>query len=321
MRILFAGTPSCSIPALKMLSQNFELCAVLTNPPAPVGRSKKLIPSDVELATRELIEKGILSNNFPIFTPHKLDAQFRNELSKLNLDLLVCFAYGKIFGPKTMAQFKMGGINIHPSLLPRWRGATPIPAAILAGDEFTGITIQTLVAKADAGNILISEKIKIKDTDTSESLLERCASICCPLLNSILSNFENAYKNAKPQNENEATYSSILKKEDGLIDWTCSAKNIEQRIRAFSPWPGCFSFIDGEKINIVQATVYKKQIQVSPQAGMIIGSDKECGILVQTGDGVLAITVLQKQGKNKLFWKDFLNGNKTFLEKTFSLQE
>lgn len=323
MRILFAGTPACAVPALKLLAENFELCGILTNPPAPAGRSKKLMSSAVALAAEELKTRGILAKTIPILTPQKLDTRFREETAGLNPDLLVCFAYGKIFGPKTMEIFPQGGINIHPSLLPRWRGSAPVPAALLAGDEFTGVSIQTIAPKTDSGKILAVNRIKIEPTDTAETLLERCAESCRPLLMSVLLDFENMLKNAKPQNEKDAVYSSMLKKEDGYIDWRSSATQIERQLRAFSPWPGCFTYKGGEKINIIEAKVYSASMDAilnDKKAGAILGTDKHSGILVLTGKGILSVSILQKQTKNKLFWKDFLNGSPSFLDGSFDVE-
>ncbi|UTC61432.1 methionyl-tRNA formyltransferase [Treponema sp. OMZ 787] len=319
MRILFAGTPSCAVPALNLLAREFDLCGVLTNPPAPSGRNKKMQDSDAALAVKELIKEGVLPEDFPILTPQKLDDNFRKELAALKPDLLVCFAYGKIFGPKTMALFPMGGINIHPSLLPRWRGCAPVPAAIMAGDKLTGITIQTLAQKTDCGNILGQVEIPLNNSETTESLLADCSNKCCPLLREVLSDFENKLKLAAPQDESKALYCSMLKKEDGLIDWSRSAQEIERKIRAFTPWPGCFSFKNNEKINIIEAHVYDESNEMTKDKkfGTILGADKKHGILTQTGNGILAVSVLQKQAKKKLAWKDFLNGSPDFLEGSF----
>ncbi len=256
MRILFAGTPDCAVPALKTLAKEFTLCGVLSNPPAPVGRSKKLQDSKVVSATKELKEQGLIPEDLPVLTPSKLDDDFREEVKKLQADLLVCFAYGKIFGKKTMSLFPLGGINIHPSLLPQWRGATPVPYAIMSGASETGITVQTIAEKMDAGDILAQKKIEIGAEDTSESLLNFCSTECCQVLSEVLNDFENKIKTAKKQDEAAASYSAIIKKEDGLIDWSQSAEEINCKIRAFTPWPGSFSYKNNEKINIIEAKLY-----------------------------------------------------------------
>ncbi|AIN94644.1 methionyl-tRNA formyltransferase [Treponema putidum] len=320
MKIFFAGTPSCAVPALNLIAREFDLCGVLTNPPAPAGRNKKIRDSEIAAAVKELIKEGTLPEDFPVLMPQKLDEEFRKELITLKPDLLVCFAYGKIFGPKTMAVFPLGGINIHPSLLPRWRGSAPVPAAILAGDRVTGITIQTLAQKTDSGNILGQLEIPLNNSETTESLLADCSGKCCPLLRDVLSDFENKLKTAKPQEEAKALYCSMLKKEDGLIDWSKSAQEIERKIRAFTPWPGCFTFKKGEKINIIEADLYdgaSNEMTKNKKFGTILGTDKKRGILVQTGNGILAVSVLQKQAKKKLEWKDFLNGSSDFLDGGF----
>ncbi len=323
MRVLFAGTPACAAAALKTVACNAELCGILTNPPAPAGRSKRLQDSEVATAAQTLKEQGLIEKTVPVLTPHKLDAAFRETVQSLHPDLLVCFAYGKIFGPKTMNLFPLGGINVHPSLLPRWRGASPVPAAIHAGDKTGGITIQTIAPKTDSGNILAKTEFPLDGTETAESLLAKCAELCCPLLSGVLKNFPEKLKNAEPQNEEAATYSSIIKKEDGLIDWSKPAEQIERKIRAFTPWPGCFSYKNTEKINIISASLYNnftEEMTKNKKFGTILGTDQKAGILILTGSGVLAVSVLQKQTKNKLFWKDFLNGSPGFLQGGFETE-
>ncbi len=320
MRILFAGTPECAVQALKAIALRFELCGILTNPPAPIGRSKKLQDSCVAKEAKLLKSQGFIPEDIPVLTPEKLDLSFRQEVIKLKPDILVCFAYGKIFGPKTMALFRMGGINVHPSLLPRWRGASPVPAAILSGDKKTGITIQTISPKPDSGDILTQTEFLLDGTETSESLLSKCAELCCkPLIETLLC-IETKLKEAEPQNEKEATYCSIIQKDDGLINWSESAEIIYRKIRAFTPWPGCFSYKNGEKINIISASLYNNftdEMTKNKKFGTILGTDKKAGILVLTGSGVLAVSVLQRQTKNKLFWKDFINGLPDFINGSF----
>lgn len=320
MRILFAGTPECAVPALRLLASRFNVCGILTNPPAPYGRTKKLKKSEIAEATETLKAENILPKEVPVFTPLKLDSEFRNEIIKLKPDILVCFAYGKIFGPKMMSIFPLGGLNIHPSLLPRWRGCAPIPSAICAGDRFTGVTIQTIAQKTDSGNIVAQSKIPIEKTDTTETMLKKCSELCCGMLSDVLINFNERIKNSVAQNENEASYSVQLKKEDGKIDWTKTADEIDCKIRAFTPWPGCFTYMNGEKINIIQAeplSAANTENFLNRKCGSIAGVDRDAGILVVTGNGILAISILQKQTKNKLFWKDFLNGSPNFINGSF----
>lgn len=323
MRVLFAGTPECAVPALKTAAEISQLCGILTNPPAPAGRSKRIQDSEVAAAVKLMKAEGLLKEEIPVLTPERLDAAFREQVLSLKPDLLVCFAYGKIFGPKTMSLFPLGGINIHPSLLPRWRGPSPVPAAIFAGDKTTGITIQTIAPKTDSGDILAKTEFPLDGTETAESLLKKCAEQCRPLLSCVLTGFTEKLKNAEPQSEEAATYSCIIKKEDGRIDWSNSAEQIERKIRAFTPRPGCFSYKNAEKINIISASLYNnstEEMTKNKKFGTILGTDKKAGILVLTGSGVLAVSVLQRQTKNKLSWKDFLNGSPEFLQGGFETE-
>ena len=190
LRILYAGSPEPACETLKLLFENqnqygFEIAGVLSNPPSAKGRHKELIPTPVAAFAQE--------NNLPVFTPEHLDADAREQVSKINADLLVCFAYGHIFGPKFMALFKLGGINLHPSLLPKYRGCSPVPAAILNQDDQTAVTIQTISPKMDEGDILAQTIVDLNKTETSESLLHESAVTGAKLICGILK--ETAEKN------------------------------------------------------------------------------------------------------------------------------
>ena len=314
LRILFAGTPSFTISSLRLLATSFNLVGVLTAPSMRRGRKMEIHNSEVFDSCLNLISEGLLPKDFPIFTPKNLDDELMSSIKKLAPDLLVCFAYGKIFKKQFMTLFKKGGVNIHPSLLPKWRGPAPIPFAIWNGDEKTGISIQTIEEALDSGNILLQERFKIDDKDTTSSLLDdKISKQSTVMLEKVLNNFDEYLLNASPQDEKEATYSRLLKKSDGIIDWTCSAEQIERQIRSFSTWPGTYTFCNGKKLNIIASHVHNKKIQ-EKTIGKVLGKDN--GILVCTGEGILAIDELQWETKKKLKWKDFLNGAPNFLTLT-----
>ena len=314
LSILFAGSPSFTIPCLRLLANRFNLVGVLTASSTRQGRKMELHNSEIFDACLALINEGELSKDFPIFTPKKLDDEVMSSIKKLKVDLLVCFAYGKIFTKQFMTLFKKGGINIHPSLLPKWRGPAPLPFAIWNGEEETGISIQTIKEALDSGDILFQEKLKIEEKDTTSSILEnKVSKQASAMLEKLLNNFDEFLLNAMPQDEKEATYSRLLKKSDGIIDWTCSAEQIERQIRSFSTWPGTYTFCNGKKLNIITSHVHNKKTQ-EKTIGKVLGKDN--GILVCTGEGVLAIDELQWETKKKLKWKDFLNGAPNFLTLT-----
>ena len=319
MNILYAGSPDISAKVLEDLceltkeSPDFNIVGVLTNPPSAKGRHKDLIPTEVA--------QSAIKYNIPVLEPEKLDAELREKVAALNPDILVCFAYGKIFGPKFMALFPQGGINLHPSLLPKYRGCAPVPAAILNQEEETGITVQKLALEMDSGDILLQTKIQLDFTETSESLLNKASSMGGELLYQVLCNLKDGKAEATPQDSSQATYCEMLKKEDGLIDWKKSAKEICAKIRAFYPWPSSFTTYKDLQLKIHSAKIFSGFANCSENAnlstpvepGTVLALDKKEGILIQTGEGILAVENLQLQAKKAMNFKDFLNGNKDFI--------
>jgi len=341
MRILFAGSPVIAVPSLKTLCsiKGIELAGVLTNPDAPKGRHGEPQPTEVGEAAAEILRQFKAQNikGFSVFKPLKLDAPLREQITALNPDLLVSFAYGHIFGPKFLALFPLGGINIHPSLLPKYRGPAPIQAAILNRDAVTGISVQKLAHETDCGDIIASEQFQLTGVETAGELSEIMAQKAAVMLQEVLGKITDALTaNEKPdltirgirQNNSEASYCQLIKREDGLIDWKAGAAEIDARIRAFDPWPLCRTVHKGRELFILKAGVYKPDhsltkpllhgnnefiCQSGKKPGQVLGVDKSAGILIQTGDGILAVTELQYQAKKALFWKDFLNGARNFL--------
>ncbi|MCL2244575.1 MAG: methionyl-tRNA formyltransferase [Treponema sp.] len=309
MRILFAGSPAIAVPTLKMLcnKKGVELISVLTNPDSPKGRHGASQPTEAGEAAAEAV--------IPTLKPVKLDAPLREQVSRLKPDLLVSFAYGRIFGPKFLALFPLGGVNIHPSLLPKYRGPSPVQAAILNRDTVTGITIQTLAPEMDSGDILSQKQLQLTGGETAESLSGTIAITASVMLNDLLQSIEDGTVTRTPQNHSEASYCSVFSKEDGLINWQDSAAQIEARIRAFNPWPLCRTYHKEKELIILKATPFREDHEKKEsvlQAGKVLGIDKNNGILIQTGNGILCVSELQYQGKKALMWKDFLNGARDF---------
>jgi methionyl-tRNA formyltransferase len=324
MRILFAGSPAIAVPALKTVAAmaasvvaddasatttgGFVLVGLLTNPDSPRGRSNR--PEPTECAAIE----G-LASQCVVLKPEKLDGAARALVAELKPDILVSFAYGRIFGPKFLGLFPLGGINIHPSLLPKYRGPTPIPAAIINRDTETGITIQRLAAEMDSGDILVQEKLLLDGRETTASLSETMAQKAAELLPVALRGIATGTLQARAQDHSAATYCSLIEKEDGLIDWNRSAREIDAGLRAFDPWPLSWT-TQGE----LRLFIHKAEPQPSPKGeetgkepGKVLGKDKDKGILIQTGEGILAVSQLQYQGKKAMEWKAFLNGARNFL--------
>ncbi|MDR2964875.1 MAG: methionyl-tRNA formyltransferase [Treponema sp.] len=303
MRIIFAGSPAIAVPCLEALAsdKSINLIGVLTNPDTPKGRHGT--PQSTEVG--EAAEKLGVS----ILKPVKLDAAAREIIAALKPDMLVTFAYGKIFGPKFLALFPLGGINIHPSLLPKYRGPTPIQASILNRDKITGISIQKIALEIDSGNILAAEQMQLDGTETTASLSLIAAVKAAEMLPLALGKIA-AGEQGTPQNHNQASYCRLINKDDGIIDWGLSAAEIDAGIRAYNPWPLYRTIHNGKTLFILKAGVL---CGGDGKAGQVLGINNQYGIMIQAGNGILAVSELQYQGKKALYWKDFLNGARDFI--------
>ena len=355
LKILYAGSPAPAATTLKLLldknssqdqeaaachcptrsgnpaDQNFsqdqkargwQITGVLTNPPSAKGRRKELTPTAVGALAQE---RGL-----QVFCPQKLDAAAREQIAAAGFDALVCFAYGKIFGPKFLSLFKAGGVNVHPSLLPKYRGATPVPAAILNCDERTGVTVQTLALGMDEGEILAQQVVALDGTETTDSLLETSAQIAAELLQELLDKAASddgsqALQKGRPQ-EGEPSYTKTIAKEDALIDWNEPANKIAAAVRAYTSEPGAWTRIGGETgetLKILKAVALEDdclqgQNAAAPSGlatvpGTVAAFDKKRGILIKCGQGYLCVTELQRQQKNAMGYKDFMNGARDFV--------
>ena len=322
MRILFAGSPAIAVPSLRTIAalggEGFTLAGLLTKADTPKGRSGAPEPTECALALAALEAAAGAANPIPALKPEKLDSAAREQATALNADLLVSFAYGKIFGPKFLALFPLGGINIHPSLLPRYRGPTPIPAAILNRETATGVTIQRVAAEVDSGDILVQEAVRLNGRETTASLSGLMAQKAADLLPAALRGIAAGTLTATPQDHAAATYCSLIKKEDGVIDWSRSAAEIDAQIRAFDPWPLSWTTHREQQLFVLRAEALAesaKALQANAPAppGQVLGKDDIKGILIQTGGGILAVSELQYRTKKALNWKAFLNGARNFM--------
>jgi methionyl-tRNA formyltransferase len=303
MRIVFAGNPDIALPSLYAAanSSRHVLAGILTNP----GKE-----TPAALAARKIIASCKGEEKPVLLQFDRLDGQAREAVAAIKPDMLVCFAYGKIFGPKFLALFPKGGINIHPSLLPKYRGPAPIPAVILGRESETGITIQRLAEGMDEGDILAQERFALSGRETTASLSARSAERGAALFASFLDKAGEALPEGRPQAEG-ATYCGLIKKADGVIDWRAGAAEIDARIRAYTPWPLSRTFHGNRELVILEA----QPLTCSPgkKAGEVLGIDKEAGILVQTGEGILGVTRLQYSAKKALDWRAFMNGARNFI--------
>ncbi len=315
MRILFAGSPPIAVPSLEEAARRHEVLAVLTGGDQQAGRGKKAAPSAVKIKAVEL--------GLPVMEADRIDAAVTDKVRALAPQLLVVVAFGKIFRKAFIDIFPLGGINLHPSLLPRHRGPSPISAAILAGDAETGVCIQRLALKFDSGDILSREKIALRGDETTGSLSETLAVKGAALLRDVLDGLEKGPMKGIAQDEREATYCHLLKKEDGRIDWNEGARVIERKVRAYDPWPRAATRWGQKTVLVLQSRLYagtlgavRDSAQVVP-SGTVFASDPREGLLVRTGEGILAVQRLQLEFKKALDWKAFRNGHPQIIGSRF----
>ncbi len=312
MRILFAGTPDIALPSLRALYEaGLDIVAVLTAPDKPAGRRRTLQAPPVKV---QAAEWGI-----PVLQPSRLDGTAREEVTRYQPDLLVVVAYGKIFGPRFLDLFPRGGVNVHPSLLPRYRGPSPIPAAILAGDSVTGVTIQRITLEMDAGEILAQREVPLAPDATVLQLETRLGELGAKLLLETVQSLAAGTVVAREQNEQDASWCGLIRKDDGSLSWQESALQIERMVRAYTPWPGVRCSWNGVPLVFTEAVVVSSgtgetrtdRPQETP--GTVLGVDNRAGILVQTLNGVLAVRRLKLQARKEMDFRAFLNGNSSII--------
>lgn len=303
MRVLFAGTPSLAVPSLEKIAR--FVVGVLTSLDQPSGRGRVCVPSPVKEAA--------LALGLKLFQPARLDAAFIDEVRSLAPDLLVVAAYGKIFRQAFLEVFPMGGINLHPSLLPRFRGPSPVSAAILAGDAETGVTVQQIALKFDTGDILAQERYPLHGTESARDLSEALAARGAGLVASVLASFEAGKPLTPiPQKVEDASYCHPLRKEEGLVNWGEPAVLLERKVRAYDPWPRASTTLAGELLLLLKSHVHPDTLgseSVPKIPGVILAADRAHGLLVQTGSGILAVERLQPRFKKAMDWRSFLNGH------------
>jgi methionyl-tRNA formyltransferase len=301
MRIVFAGTPDFSVPPLAALLQSsHEVVGVLTQPDRPSGRGRNLSAS--------AIKEFALKNSLPLEQPQTLrTTEGRAALEAWRPDVLVVVAYGLILPPEALAIPKHGCLNIHASLLPRWRGAAPVQRAILAGDSETGVTIMQMDAGLDTGPILLQRALPIADTDDSVSVLDKLAALGAPALLEVLSGIESGSVSARVQPSEGVTYAKKIEKSEARIDWRRSASEIDRQIRAFRPWPIAETTHRGEQVRVHRAQVLSGSTATARRPGSILGL-KDDLLLVACGEAVLGIAELQRAGRRNMTAREFFNG-------------
>ncbi len=300
MRVVFMGTPEFAVPALKTLLGNSQVIAVYSQPDRPVGRGLKLKASPVKEVA---LDAGV-----PVFTPEKVSIPEEIErIRSFDPDFIVVVAYGQILKLPVIEAPRFGTINIHSSLLPRWRGAAPIQWSILAGDAETGITTMKIVPKLDAGDILLQESTPIRMDDTAETLHDRLSELGAKLIVPTLKGLLEKTLSGIPQDESKVTYAHKLQKEMELLDWKKPARQIDLAVRALNPWPGTrIETLAGIKIKIKKGRLVAFTPGRPGPAGMLHTFGGE--LFLQCGQGAYQILELQEEGKKPVSGQDFLNG-------------
>lgn len=299
MRVLFAGTPQFAVPALIMAAERFEVCGVLSAPDRPSGRGRRVLASPVRMEAERL--------GLTVVAPAQLDAPAMQAVSALSADILVVVAYGLIFTQRFLDLFPSGAFNVHPSLLPRHRGAAPIPASILAGDHETGVTIQRVVLRMDSGPILRRRVRILEGTETTAGLTTELAEAGADLLMECLYELIQGTAEELVQVEEEATYCSKVNAKDGQIDWGADdASTIQRMVRAFNPWPRAHCRLGKRRLNLLSARVVGEEESGPP--GQVARVDSQHGILINTTRGILGVSELQLEGRRAMDWKAFANG-------------
>ena len=305
LRIVFAGTPDFAARHLAaLLSSEHEVIAVYTQPDRPAGRGKKLTASPVKNIA--------LENNIPVYQPENFKSdEAKQELADLNADIMVVVAYGLLLPQVVLDTPRLGCINVHGSILPRWRGAAPIQRSIWAGDKETGVTIMQMDIGLDTGDMLSIATLPIEATDTSASMYEKLAGLGPDALVECLADIASGKAVAEKQDDELANYAKKLSKEEARINWSDDAAHIERCVRAFNPWPMSHFEAAENSIKVWQSRV-AEQSSDKP-AGTILQADKT-GIYVATGQGVLVLEQLQVPGKKAMSVQDILNSRASWFE-------
>ena len=310
--IIFAGTPDFAANHLQaLIDAEFNVVAVYSQPDRPAGRGKKL--------TASAVKEVALANNIAVYQPENFkQTESIEQLAALNADLMIVVAYGLILPNNVLTTPRLGCLNVHGSLLPRWRGAAPFQRAIWAGDKETGVTIMQMDEGLDTGDMLKKVSCPIEDDETSASLYAKVAKQAPAVLIETVKQLQAGQLTAEKQDENIATYAKKLSKAEALINWQDDAEFIDRCIRAFNPWPVSYFEWAGQVIKVHQAKIVAATTSASP--GTIVNVDKQ-GIQVATGSGVLNLEVIQLAGKKAMPVQDVLNSRRELFTVSSNLLE
>lgn len=298
MKLVFCGTPQFAVPTLEALIEKHDIALVVTQPDRPQGRGLELAPSPVKQTAE--------NHRLPIEQPYKIknNVEFRTRLESIAADAIIVVGYGRIVPPWMLALPKYGNINLHGSLLPKYRGAAPIQWAIASGERVSGVTTMLLNEGLDTGDILLQRELAIEPDDTAITYGRRLAEIGADLMTETLSGLEKGAVTPRPQDHGQASLAPILKKEDGTADFTLPAEAIYNRLRGFQPWPGCFTNFRGKKLAIAAAKPIRESRNLS--AGEMSAEGDR--MLIGCRESALELLEVQPEGKRKMSVGDFIRG-------------
>lgn len=302
--IVFMGTPEFSVPILKALSKNYDVLAVVTQPDRPIGRKREIISTPVKQAATEL--------NLPIYQPEKLSgSETMKKVIELKPDYIITAAYGQFLPTKLLNAAKIAAVNVHGSLLPKYRGGAPVQYAIMNGDDKTGITIMYMVKEMDAGDIISQQSVAITNQDDTSSIFHKLSLVGRDLLLATLPKIAAGTINPVKQDENQVVFSPTIKREEEVLDFNQTAHQIDCKVRALRPDPIAHTFVKGKRFKIWDVSVIDQTTDLTP--GQIVYRDKHT-LQVAAGAGtVLQLNEVQPAGKPKKSITDFLNGNQKLI--------
>ncbi len=306
MRILFMGTPEFAVAPLEhLVREQFEVVAVYTQPDKPSGRGRALLPSPVKRAA--------LALGLEVVQPASLkEAGVVAQIADFHPEVIVVAAFGQILPQAVLDIPRYGCINVHPSLLPKFRGASPVAAAILAGEEVTGVSLMLMDRGLDTGPILAQEKVAISAQDTTGSLTAKLSQVAARLLLEVLPRWTRGEITPQPQSEAEASYCAPLRKEEGEIDWHQPAVDLWRRVRAFQPWPGAYTRWRGKRLELIEAVPLPAQEPLA--VGQVVALEQGGAAFgIGTGEGILGVVKVQLEGKRAMSAAEFLRGQRGFI--------
>lgn len=300
MKVLFMGTPDFAVPVLEALIDKHNVVAVVSQPDKPKGRGKKLQPTPVKAVAE--------AHNIPVYQPNRIkDEEFVNILKGIDADIYVVVAYGQILSQEILDIPKYGCVNVHGSLLPKYRGAAPIQWSIIDGEEKTGVTIMYMVKALDAGDMILKKEIEITPEDTYETLHDKMAPIGADALIEALDLIENGEAKPEKQDDSLTCYASMITRDMGQIDWTKTSKEIKNKVRGFNPVPAAFTEYDDEVLKIFNVNILEGYD--NGNCGEIIAIDKKKGFVVKTGNGAVMVTEVQAKGSKRMNCADYMRGH------------